>query len=49
MNDKALIKVWNNKLKKWYYTFVDIKNQEESAVISYNELLKRYKYNNKVR
>ncbi len=43
MNNRALVKIWNNKLQKWYYTFVDIKNDEDASIISYKELLNKAK------
>ena len=42
MKNKALIKIYDNKLKKWCYTFVNLKKDDDLSIISYKELLKRY-------
>jgi len=40
LRNKVMIKLWDEKRKKWYFKIVDVKKEEKSAIISYNELLK---------
>ena len=40
LRNKVMIKLWDEKRKKWYFKIVDVKKEEKSAIISYGELLK---------
>jgi len=40
LRNKVMIKLWDEKRKKWYFKIVDVRKEEKSAIISYNELLK---------
>ena len=41
LNNKVLVKLWDNEKNKWYFEIIDVKKQEKEAVISYNELLSK--------
>ncbi len=41
LENKALVKLWDEKNSKWYFEIVDIKKQEREAIISYNELVSK--------
>ena len=40
LRNKVMIKLWDEKRKKWYFKIVDVRKEEKSAIISYDELLK---------
>lgn len=40
LRNKVMIKLWDEKRKKWYFKIVDVKKEEKTAIISYSELLK---------
>lgn len=40
LRNKVMIKLWDDKRKKWYFKIVDVRKEEKSAIISYDELLK---------
>lgn len=40
LRNKVMIKLWDEKRKKWYFKIIDVKKEEKTAIISYSELLK---------
>ena len=40
LRNKVMIKLWDEKRKRWYFKIVDVKKEEKTAIISYSELLK---------
>ena len=40
LRNKVMIKLWDDKRKKWYFKIVDVRKEEKLAIISYDELLK---------
>lgn len=41
LSNKVLVKLWDTNKNKWYFEIIDVKKEEENAVISYNELLNK--------
>ena len=40
LRNKVMIKLWDEKRKKWYFKIVDVRKEEKYAIISYDELLR---------
>lgn len=40
LRNKVMIKLWDEKRKKWYFKIIDVRKEEKTAIISYSELLK---------
>lgn len=43
LNNKVLVKLWDSNKNKWHFEVIDVKKQEENAIISYEELLNKKK------
>lgn len=41
LNNKVMVKMWDEERNKWYFEIIDVKKQEKNAIISYEELIKR--------
>ena len=41
LKNRVMVKLWDDDKKKWYFKVIDVKKEEKSAIISYDELLKR--------
>lgn len=43
LNNKVMVKMWDEQRNKWYFEIIDVKKQEKNAIISYEELIKKQK------
>ena len=41
LNNKVMVKMWDEERNKWYFEIIDVKKQEKNAIISYEELIKK--------
>jgi len=41
LNNKVMVKMWDEQRNKWYFEIIDVKKQEKNAIISYEELIKK--------
>ena len=41
ISNRLLVKLWDTNKNKWYFEVIDVVQEENEAIISYNELLNK--------